>query len=43
MFAIGFLVGTKATVAWASRTGREAGKCICKYLDRPENNNVLLN
>jgi len=41
VFAIGDLVGRKATVAWASKTGREAGKCILNYLDSQKNSNVI--
>ena len=32
VFAGGDLIGTKATVAWASKAGREAAKSIIKYL-----------
>ena len=32
VFAIGDLIGTKSTVAWASRAGREATESILKYL-----------
>ena len=34
IFAGGDLVGTKATVAWASRSGRDAGENIIKYLEK---------
>lgn len=34
VFAAGDLSGTKATVAWASRSGREASNAIMKYLER---------
>lgn len=34
VFAGGDLSGTKATVAWASRSGREAAEAIMKYLER---------
>lgn len=34
VFAGGDLSGTKATVAWASRSGREASEAIMKYLER---------
>lgn len=33
IFAIGDLIGTKATVAWASKTGREAASSIVNYLE----------
>lgn len=34
VFAAGDLSGTKATVAWASRSGREASNEIMKYLEK---------
>lgn len=34
VFAGGDLTGTKATVAWASRSGRDAGYSIIKYLEK---------
>ena len=34
VFAGGDLAGTKATVAWASRSGRDAGNAIIKYLEK---------
>lgn len=34
VFAGGDLTGTKATVAWASRSGRDAGNSIIKYLEK---------
>lgn len=33
IFAGGDLSGTKATVAWASRSGREASEAIIKFLE----------
>lgn len=33
VFAGGDLAGTKGTVAWASRAGRNAAKAIVKYLE----------
>ena len=37
VFAAGDLIGTKATIAWASRSGREAAENIVRYL---ENKNI---
>lgn len=34
IFAGGDLSGTKATVAWASRSGREAAEAIMKYIEK---------
>ena len=34
VFAGGDLIGTKATVAWASRSGREASKAIIEYIEK---------
>ncbi len=34
VFAGGDVVGAKATVAWASRSGRDAGNAIIKYLEK---------
>lgn len=34
VFAGGDVTGTKATVAWASRSGRDAGYSIIKYLEK---------
>ena len=34
VFAGGDLTGTKATVAWASRSGRDSGYSIIKYLEK---------
>ncbi len=33
VFAGGDLAGARGTVAWASRTGREAAKSIMEFLD----------
>ena len=33
VFAGGDISGTKATVAWASRSGREAAKAIMRWLE----------
>lgn len=37
VFAGGDLAGIKQTVAWASRSGREAGKAIMEFLKNEEN------
>ena len=34
VFAGGDISGTKATVAWASRSGREAAKAIIRWLEK---------
>lgn len=34
VFAGGDLAGAKGTVAWASRSGRDAGNAIINYLEK---------